>query len=204
MGSRIAPKHAFCNWRAAPMKVEDVDRLLSAIRDVSELHEFIVVGSLSALGLAAEQLPARMTWSIKVDAYPERAPSRAPEFSAAFGENSLFHETYGYYFDAISPDLPTLPTGWAQRMLKQVLPSGVQVKYLEPNDCAISKYARSEPKDREWIRAGIEAGILSLPTIEYRMRDTLFMDTQEHHQAKTAVAQDKAWFRALRGFTDEN
>jgi hypothetical protein len=39
-------------------------------------------------------------------------------------------------------------------MIKQVLPSGVKVKYLEPNDCAVSKYARSEPKDREWIRAG--------------------------------------------------
>ncbi len=59
-------------------------------------------------------------------------------------------------------------------MLRQVLPCGVKVKYVEPNDCAISKYARSEPKDREWIRACIETGILSLPTIEYRLRETRF------------------------------
>ena len=186
------------------MKVDDIDRVLSAIRDASGLDEFVVVGSLSALGVTGEPLPPRMTWSMEVDAYPERDPGRAQEFSAAFGENSTFHQAYGYYFDAVSPDLPTLPEGWEQRMLKQVLPSGVKVKYLEPNDCAISKYARSEPKDREWIRAGIEAGILSLPTIEYRMRETLFMDADEHNKAKTALAQDKAWFQTLRGLAGEN
>ena len=181
------------------MKLEDIDRVLSAIRDASGLDEFVVVGSLSALGIVGDQLPPRMTWSMEVDAYPERDPDRAPEFSAAFGENSVFHQTHGYYFDAVSPDLPTLPDGWAPRMLRQVLPSGVRVKYLEPNDCAVSKYARSEPKDREWIRAGIEAGILSLPTIEYRMRETRFYDDEEHGKAKASLAQDTAWFQTLRG-----
>lgn len=197
MGSGIASEHPLC--RSYCMKIEDIDRVLSAIRDASGLHEFVVMGSLSALGLVGEHLPPRMTWSMEVDAYPERDPGRAPDFSAAFGENSAFHRDHGYYFDAISPDLPTLPEGWRQRVLRQVLPSGVQVKYLEPNDCAISKYARCEPKDREWIRAGIEAGILSIPTLEYRMRETLFMDAAEQRKAQSALAQDKAWFQALRG-----
>lgn len=181
------------------MKTEDIDRVLAAIRDVSGLDEFVVIGSLSALGIVDDRLPPRMTWSMEVDAYPERDPARAPEFSARFGENSAFHQAHGYYFDAVSPDLPTLPEGWQQRMLKQVLPSGVKVKYLEPNDCAVSKYARSEPKDREWIRAGIDAGILSLPTVDYRMRETLFIDDEEHRKAKAALAEDKIWFQTLRG-----
>ncbi len=50
----------------------------------------------------------------------------------------------------------------------------------------------------EWIRAGIEAGILSLPTIEYRMRETLFIDDDEQRKAKAAVMQDKLWFQSLR------
>jgi hypothetical protein len=180
------------------MNTQDIDFLLGKIRDTSGLDEFVVVGSLSALGLSGEGLPARMTWSMEVDAYPERDPQRAQEFSAHFGEDSAFHQTYGYYFDAVSPYLPTLPDGWEQRLIRQVLPSGVKVKYLEPNDCAISKYARSEPKDREWIRAGIAAGILSLPTIEYRLRETRFLDQQEHEKAKTAVAEDAHWFASLR------
>ncbi|MFM2050174.1 MAG: hypothetical protein RL682_665 [Pseudomonadota bacterium] len=181
------------------MNTQDIDFLLGKIRDTSGLDEFVVVGSLSALGLSGEGLPARMTWSMEVDAYPERDPQRAQEFSAHFGEDSAFHQTYGYYFDAVSPYLPTLPEGWQQRLIRQVLPSGVKVKYLEPNDCAISKYARSEPKDREWIRAGIAAGILSLPTIEYRLRETRFLDQQEHERAKTAIAEDAQWFTTLRG-----
>ena len=180
------------------MNISDIDRVLSAIRDVSGLDEFVVVGSLSALGITNGKLPPRMTWSMEVDAYPERDPHRAPEFSAKFGEGSAFHQLHGYYFDAVSPDLPTLPEGWEQRMIKQVLPSGVKVKYLDPNDCAVSKYARSEPKDREWIRAGIEAGILSLPTIEYRMRETLFNDDVEHRKAKVSVDEDRQWFNRLR------
>lgn len=126
-------------------------------------------------------------------------PKRAHEFSKQFGENSAFHQQHGYYFDAVSPDLPTLPAGWEQRMLRQVLPCGVKVKYLDANDCAVSNYARSEHKDREWIRAGIESGILSLPTIEYRIRETRFIDDAEHGMAKASVAEDRLWFQALRG-----
>ena len=198
MGSGDAPKHAIYHPAHNAMNIDDIDRVFSAIRDASGLDEFVVIGSWSALGITGGNLPARMTWSMEVDAYPERAPHRAPEFSAQFGEGSAFHRTHGYYFNAVSPDLPTLPEGWDQRMIKQVLPSGVRVKYLDPNDCAISKYARSEPKDREWIRAGIEAGILSLPTIEYRMRETLFIDDSEHRKAKASVKEDSLWFKALR------
>lgn len=60
------------------------------------------------------------------------------------------------------------------------------MKYLEPNE-------------REWIWAGIEAGILSLPTIKHRMRETLFMDDAEHAVEKASVAEDKLWFLGLRG-----
>ena len=180
------------------MKIEDIDHILSAIRSNSGLDEFVVIGSLSALGISGDKLPPRMTQSMEVDAYPERDPNRAQEFAPKFGEDSAFHQEHGYYFDAVSPDLPTLPEGWQTRMVRQVLASGVKVKYLDSNDCAVSKYARSEPKDREWIRAGIEAGILSLPTIEYRMRETLFLDDVEQQKARTSLVEDKLWFESLR------
>ena len=180
------------------MKIEDIDHILSAIRSNSGLDEFVVIGSLSALGISGDKLPPRMTQSMEVDAYPERDPNRAQEFAPKFGEDSAFHQEHGYYFDAVSPDLPTLPEGWQTRMVRQVLASGVKVKYLDSNDCAVSQYARSEPKDREWIRAGIEAGILSLPTIEYRMRETLFLDDVEQQKARTSLVEDKLWFESLR------
>ncbi len=83
-------------------------------------------------------------------------------------------------------------------MIHQVLPSGVKVQFLDPNDCAISKLARSEPKDREWVSAGLRSGILSLPTIEYRMRETLFLDAEEQQKAARSLAEDRAWLEAQR------
>lgn len=180
------------------MNLEDVDKVLSQIRDASGLDEFVIVGSLAALGVAGATRPARMTMSMEVDAYPARDPARAPEFSKDFGEDSAFHRDHGFYFDAISPALPTLPEGWQGRLIHQVLPSGVKVQFLDPNDCAISKLARSEPKDREWVGAGLQSGILSLPTIEYRMRETQFLDAEEHNKAYRALQEDRAWLDAQR------
>ena len=180
------------------MNLEDVDKVLSQIRDASGLDEFVIVGSLAALGVAGVNRPARMTMSMEVDAYPAQDPARAPEFSAKFGEDSDFHRENGFYFDAISPALPTLPDGWKERMVHQVLPSGVKVQFLDPNDCAISKLARSEPKDREWVSAGLQSGILSLPTIEYRMRETLFLYAEEQQKAYQSLAEDRAWLEARR------
>jgi hypothetical protein len=62
----------------------------------------------------------------------------------------------------------------------------------------VSKYARSESKDRQWIRAGIEAGILSLPMIEFRMRETLFIDDDEQRKARASLREDKLWFESFR------
>lgn len=183
------------------MKIDDIDLLFRQIREASGLTEFVVIGSLSALGLEMDGVPERMIWSMEVDAYPERDPQRAFEFSTPFGENSPFHREYGYYFDAVSPYLPTLPDGWQDRLKPLQLPCKVWVKFLDLNDCAISKYARGEPKDREWIRAGLNAGVLSLPTIEYRFRSTRFLDNEETALAKKALAEDAQWLAALR---DEN
>jgi hypothetical protein len=102
------------------LNIEDIDLLFGQIRDRSGLNAFVVVGSLSALGLNVEKIPERMTWSMEVDAYPELDPQRGFEFAQAFGENSPFHRDHGYYFDAVSPYLPTLPEGWVKRLIPQV------------------------------------------------------------------------------------
>ena len=61
--------------------------------------------------------------------------------------------------------LPTLPEGWQQRLVGLTFENRVTGWFLEPNDAAISKYVRAEPRDREWIWAGLEAGILSTAVI---------------------------------------
>ena len=69
-----------------------------------------------------------------------------------------------------------------------------QLRNLDPNDAAVSKYARGEPRDREWIRAGLGAALLSAPIIESRFRQTDFFDADEHERAIKALVEDCAKF----------
>lgn len=171
------------------MDRNDIARLLVEARRVINHADYVIIGSLSVLG-AVPHPPLSMTGSIDIDLYPKNDPDRASEVATALGLGSEFERLHGYYADAVSPMLPTLPQGWEQRLIKIEFDAGITAWFLEPNDAAISKYARGEARDREWIRAGLEAGILSLPTIEYRLRDTI-METDERERTKQAIEEDR-------------
>ncbi len=177
------------------MDLGDLERLFEEARKLIGLSEFVVVGSLSALGVVqGARVPARMLMSIDVDCYTRQDPGRVFELRKALGEGSAFEAAHGYYLDPISPDLPTLPSQWEFRLIRVPLKNGLTVFFLDPNDAAVSKYARGEPRDREWIQAGLSAGLLSAPVIESRMRDTTFLDGKERQTASSAFAEDKAGY----------
>jgi len=180
------------------MNLQQLDILLGDIAREKGVKTFVVIGSLSVLGLSGERAPDLMLMSNEVDAYPEHDPELAFELAKRWGQGTEFERKHGYYFDAVSPALPTLPDGWQERMIAMKLPSGVGVKFLEPNDAAVSKYARGEPKDREWIREGLRQSILSLATIEYRFRETPFDDQAEHNRAKAFLEEDRKWLQSFK------
>jgi hypothetical protein len=175
------------------MNIAQLDRLFSEVSKKHHAKSFVVIGSLSVLGLINERpIPESMTVSAEVDAYPESDPDLAFEIADGFGLGSDFEQEHGYYFDAVSPRLPTLPRGWEQRLIPYQLPGGTLLKFLEPHDAAIAKYARGEPKDLQWIRAGIDASILSVATLEYRFRETVFEEDDERERVREALAHEAA------------
>lgn len=177
------------------MDLSNLERLFEEARRLTGLSEFVVVGSLSALGVArGGRVPVRMLVSIDVDCFTREDPGRIFELQKALGEGSAFETAHGYYLDPISPNLPTLPSQWEFRLIRIPLKNDLTVFFLDPNDAAVSKYARGEPRDREWIQAGLSAGLLSAPVIESRMRDTTFLDDKERQIALSAFAEDKALF----------
>lgn len=178
------------------MNRSDIDRLLTEAMKISSHRDYVIIGSLSVLGAVAHP-PISMTGSIDVDLYPKNDPGRAFEIAGKLGLGSDFEQTYGYYADAVSPMLPTLPEGWEQRLVRIAFDSGVVAWFLEPNDAGISKYVRSESRDREWIRAGLKFDILSMPTIEYRLRETI-MESDERQRSVLAVEEDKNWLVQLK------
>ena len=102
-------------------------------------------------------------------------PQRIFDMVKALGENSPFHAEHGYYLDAIKPQLPSLPDGWADRLMKMER-DGPRAWFLDPNDAGLSKYARGEPRDRRWIQAGIMAGVVSMPVLNSRFASRNFYE----------------------------
>ena len=179
------------------MNRENLRRLFAAARELTGETDFVVFGSLSALGYTGE-VPARMAMSLDIDAFGKHDPPRIFELAAALGEASAFAAEHGFYLDPISPRVATLPDAWEERLVRIELEPGLAAWFLEPNDAAVSKYARMEPRDREWIRAGLRAGILSLPIIEARFAQTAFLDAAESARARKALDEDRRWLRAAR------
>lgn len=180
------------------MNADALFALLSQARKACGHAEYVVIGSVSILGVSeATAIPADMTVSIDVDCYTRADPDRIFELKPLLGEGSPYHVARGVYLDPVSPRLPTLPPGWESRLLR-LERAGVVAWCLEPNDAAVSKLARGDPNDLRWVRAGAAAGIVSLPMIRLRMRDTSFYDKKEQETALKALeGLDKA--RRKRG-----
>lgn len=176
------------------MRRKDLQRLFARAKELTGATDFVVLGSLAALGYAGD-VPPRMAMSVDVDAYIKNDPARVFELAIPLGQGSPFEAEHGYYLDPISPAVATLPAGWEQRLVRIELEPEVVAWFLEPNDAAVSKYARMEPRDREWIRAGLAGRILSLAIIEKRFGETAFLDGSEAERARTALTEDRAWLQ---------
>jgi len=176
------------------MDLKDLELLLTEASRRTRHTEFVIVGSLSILGvLGSRAVPPRMLLSIDVDCFTPNDPERIFDLNESLGAGSAFEQAHGYYLDPVSPQLPTLPANWEFRFVKLSFAGGITASFLDPNDAAVSKYARGEPRDREWIRAGLKAGLLSSTVIESRFRDTVFLDDDEDRRARRMLAEDLAW-----------
>jgi hypothetical protein len=177
------------------MRREDLRLLFARARDLCGETDYVVLGSLAVLGCTSE-VPPRMAASIDVDAFCKNDPARVFDLAPALGQGSPFEREHGYYLDPISPRVATLPAGWEGRLTRIQLEPAVAAWFLEPNDAAISKYARMEPRDREWIRPGLRAGVLSLAILDARFAETAFLDADEAARARKALEEDRRWLRA--------
>jgi len=179
-------------------KLFEAGRLLTGHRD------YVVIGSLSILGTEDEDLlPADMAMSNDIDSFTKDDPGRIYDLKAALGEGSDFHRANGYFLDPVSPSLPTLPDGWQARMTC-IEQNDLRIWFLDPDDAAISKYARSQPNDLRWIRAGILSGYISLPKLKARLASTIFLDADEEARVRRQVAAALFWFETINKGRNED
>lgn len=143
------------------MKKQQVDHVLRAAGRMTGERKFIIIGSQSLHGKYPDVADQILT-SFEVDLIASKRIERT-EWLNVIGVDSQFHETYGYYADAVDVGTATLPKGWKGRLVN--LPpgdtDGVRGLCLDPHDLAIAKYAAFREKDLVFARELARRGITS-------------------------------------------
>lgn len=143
------------------MKKRQVDHVLRAAGRITGERRFIIVGSQALHGKYPDLADEILT-SFEVDLIASDQTDRT-EWLNVIGVDSQFHETYGYYADAVDTGTAILPKGWRGRLVN--LPpgdtDGVRGLCLDPHDLAIAKYAAFREKDLVFTRELARRGIVS-------------------------------------------
>ncbi len=102
------------------MKKLQLDHVLQAAGRITGEKQFIIVGSQSLHGKHPD-LPDDIVRSAEVDLIARKQINRT-KWLNAIGQDSPFHETFGYYADPVDETTATLPKGWKGRLVN--LPAG--------------------------------------------------------------------------------
>jgi hypothetical protein len=141
------------------MKKHQLDHVLRAAGRITGQKRFVIVGSQS-LHAKYPDLPDDILSSAEVDLVA--ASGDRTEWLNVIGQDSPFHQEFGYYADPVEEGTAVLPSGWKARLVN--LPpgdtDGVRGLCLEPHDLAISKYVAGRDKDRVFNRALVARGIV--------------------------------------------
>ena len=124
------------------MRREDLEHLVRAAGTIIRDDHLVVIGSQSVHGtFDDDDLPSEAMFSMEADLLPNDDPEtkKADLIDGVLGEDSLFHETFGYYAQGVDQHTAVLPNGWKDRLrpLSNANTRGVTGWCLEPHDLAV-------------------------------------------------------------------
>ncbi|MDO5698704.1 MAG: hypothetical protein Q4G51_12110 [Dermatophilus congolensis] len=184
------------------------DQLEHAIRTACQIidhREVIIVGSQAILGTFDEsELPAEATMSREVDVLPfgddaDRVAELSDLIEGVAGEWSPFEEQHGFSIDGVDLTTSVLAPGWRARLVRvqnanTAAPSG-EPRFtgwcLDKEDLCVAKLCALREKDRRFVGALLDAGLVEPDTI----LDRLASLPQEHARA---VERATGWLSSRR------
>jgi hypothetical protein len=171
------------------MKKQQVDHVLRAAGRITGEKQFIIIGSQSLHGKHPD-LADDIVRSAEVDLIAKRDASRT-EWLNAIGQDSNFHEQFGYYADPVDETTAMLPKGWKSRLVN--LPAGdtegVRGLCLDPHDLAIAKYVARREKDIIFTRELAKRGIVSHDRL-LALLDRTSVSKEVRGRIRTHIAED--------------
>lgn len=109
--------------------------------------------------------------------YPLRDPGAADLIDGALGDGSQFHLAFGYYAHGVGPETAKAPAGWQERLVMRSVPprpgsTGAVVAWcLEIQDLVLSKCVAGRPRDWDYAKAALNAGIVDDRVLLGRVSD---------------------------------
>ena len=158
------------------MRREEMLHVARVSARVAGVRRVLVVGSQAVLGSYSEEdLPAQVLASIEVDIVVLDDPAGTAHHAveASLGYMSLFHTTHGYYAEGVEAGTAILPDGWEGRVLTVAAPDAdgdVTVHFPDLHDLCASKLVAARLKDRAFVSALFDAGLLDRATLVERAR----------------------------------
>ncbi|GAB3598847.1 hypothetical protein GCM10027586_01090 [Kineococcus gypseus] len=155
------------------MKRAHLAHILRAASRIADDPDVVVIGSQSILGSFDEDvLPDPVIGSVEADVtfWDDPHDVKSDAVDGAIGEDSGFHQMYGYYAQGVSVSTAVLPDGWRERLVVWQSRSSEpgRAHCLEVHDLAIAKLVAARMKDYEFVSALIGAGLVSCETLRER------------------------------------
>jgi hypothetical protein len=182
------------------MKKQQLDHVLRAAGRITGEKQFVIIGSQSLHG-SYPDLADDIVRSAEVDLIAKREPRRT-EWLNVIGQDSPFHEQFGYYADPVDENTAILPKGWKGRLVN--LPpgdtEGVRRLCLEPHDLAIAKYVAGREKDRIFTRELAGRGIvtrerlvalLDQTSVNKEVRERILADVARDFDARKTLDESR-------------
>lgn len=182
------------------------DQLEHAIRTACQIidrREVIVVGSQAILGTYREdELPAAATMSSEIDILPIAVSAAetvqlSDLIEGVAGEFSPFEELHGFSIDGVDLSTAVLPTGWRDRLVgvqnaNTAGPSGEPQFVgwcLDKEDLCVAKLCAHREKDRNFVGALLDAGLVDAGVILARLNSL-------NDQHRAAADQAASWLKS--------
>jgi hypothetical protein len=117
----------------------------------------------------ADELPSRATVSMEADLafFADPDERKADDVDGSIGEDSMFHETHGYYGQGVSVSTATVPSGWRERLVP-FHPADAEPCHawcLDPHDLVIAKLVAGRDKDYEFTVALLDAELIDVAVL---------------------------------------
>jgi hypothetical protein len=187
------------------MNREQLAHAIRAACQIADIDSVIIVGSQSILGTYDEdELPGAVTASQEVDVLPavdepERVELLGDLIEGVGGEMSAFEEMHGFALDGVDLSTSILPEGWRDRLVPVSNNSTYSVitgkQYtgwcLDPADLCVAKLCAGREKDRDYVTALFNAGLVDRDLVATRL--TMVSEPNEA-SAERALAEHFARF----------